>query len=158
MSRVLSLADLPHAAAEWRRDGAVVVLAVGCFDPLHAGHVQHLKAAKAEGNVLVVSVTGDEQVRAAKGPTRPRSPAVHRAEVMAALRFVDAAVVNDADNAVPVIAALRPHVFAKGREYVSRRTDAVVAESAAVRAYGGRVLYVSGDVICSSTAILAAGV
>ena len=49
MTRVLALPDLAHAAAEWRREGAVIVLAAGCFDPLHLGHVQHLEAAKKLG-------------------------------------------------------------------------------------------------------------
>lgn len=155
MSKVLTPADLPPAARDWRRDGAVIVLAAGCFDPVHAGHAQHLKRAKALGNVLVVSVAGDEQVRLAKGAGRPRSPAVHRAELIADLRYVDAVVVNDAPDVSPLIALLRPHVFAKGREYLEVRTPALAAESAAVLSYGGRVAYVSGEVICSSTALFA---
>jgi len=155
MSKVLSLADLPLAADDWRRGGAVVVLAAGAFDPFHVGHAQHLKAAKRAGNVLVVSVAGDGQVRASKGAGRPRQPAAHRAEVVADLRYVDAVVVSESPNVVPVIQALRPQVFAKGREYAERVTDALIAETAAMLAHDGRVVYVSGEIVSSSTAILA---
>lgn len=153
MSRVLTLEDLTLAARDWRREGAVIVLACGCFDILHAGHVQHLQAARKLGNVLVVAVTKDQFVN--KGPGRPRAPDEHRAQVVAELRCVDAAIVNPFPTACGVIAALRPHVFAKGAEYQTNRTDNVVAEENVVTTLGGRMEYVSGQLICSSTAMLA---
>ncbi len=152
LSTVLSLPDLATAADQWRAEGAVIVLASGCFDPLHVGHVQHLRHAKRLGNVLIVAVTGDAFV--GKGPGRPRSPDVHRAEVIAALREVDAAVVNQGPNSVQIIDAVRPHVFVKGSEYLTNRTPQIIAETDAVEQYGGRVEFVTGPVVCSSTAIL----
>lgn len=153
MSRVLTLADLTLAARDWRADGAVIVLAAGVFDPLHAGHVQHLKAARGLGNVLVVAVTADLFVN--KGPNRPRAPAEHRAEVVAALRCVDAVIVNPFPTACGVIAALRPHVFVKGAEYRERKTENVLAEEDTVTQLGGRMEFLSGRLVCSSTAMLA---
>lgn len=154
MSPILTLDCLAAAARDWKRDGAVIVLAAGCFDPLHFGHVEHLRLARQKGNVLVVSVAGDAEVRLAKGPTRPRSPAEHRAGVVAALSCVDAAVICNSYSVVPVIHALRPHIFAKGSEYEGMPTPQLASEEEAVEFYGGRVRYLSGRVVCSSTAIL----
>jgi len=153
---ILTLDSLSAAAAEWRREGAVIVVASGVFDPVHVGHIQHLKAAKQLGNILIVAVTGDAFV--GKGPGRPRSPDVHRAEVVAGLRDVDAVVINYATNTVPIIEAVRPHIFVKGVEYRLNRTPQILAETEAVEVYGGRVEFVTGHVVCSSTAILAGAV
>ncbi len=152
MKTIVAVEDLAHAAAEWHREGAVIVLAAGCWDPFHAGHAQHLKAARELGNVFVVSVTADEFVD--KGPNRPHSPDVHRAEVIADLRYVDAVVINRHQNAVEIIRALRPHIFVKGVEYWHKRTPQILAETEEMEACGGRVEYVTGQVVCSSTEIL----
>lgn len=152
MSRVLTLPELTCAAKDWRREGAVIVLAAGVFDPLHYGHVQYLEAARGMGNVLVVSVAADHRVN--KGPDRPRSPAAHRAGVVAALAYVDAVTICDAEDVVPVIDAIRPHVYVKGAEYRTKKTPALKAETLAIPA-DGRVVFLSGQVVCSSTAILA---
>ncbi len=153
MSTVLTLTELQTAAAHWRAEGAVIVLASGCFDILHAGHVGHLAAARKLGNVLIVAVTGDMYV--AKGPGRPRSIAEHRAEVVASLRDVDAVIVNDADSTAGIIEAIKPHYFVKGSEYATNMTPRLRAEMEAVLAYGGTVRFGSGRVVLSSTAILA---
>lgn len=151
--KVLHLESLPHVAAEWRSEGAVVVLAHGCWDLLHIGHIQHLQAAKALGNYLVVTVTADEHVN--KGAGRPRFPEHLRADTVAALHCVDAVAINRHPTAEMVIALLRPHVYVKGTEYREQKTAAVLAEEAAVRSYGGRMEFVTGDVIYSSTELLA---
>ena len=158
MSRVLTLSELSNAAREWHRDGAVIVLACGCWDPLHPGHVQHLEAARKEGNVLIVGVASDHLVRTHKqkpdGPRRPFMPDAHRAMTVAGLRCVDAAVVNHA--ACELIEVLRPHVYVKGEEYRGNLTPDLEAESALLATYGGRLEFLSGGLICSSTAMLAA--
>lgn len=155
LTKILPAEALAQAAADWRRDGAVVVLAAGCFDPTHYGHVQYLEAARRMGNVLVVSVASDFRVREAKGMDRPRSPAAHRAGVVAALSYVDAVTVCDAGDVVPVIKAIRPHVYVKGAEYRTKKTMALSVEVIEVQRYGGRVEFLSGPVVCSSTALLA---
>lgn len=158
MSRVLTLTELGHAAAEWRREGAVIVLAAGCFDFPHEGHIEHLKAARKLGNVLVVSVAGDDVIRRKRAGTvlpAPLIPAVHRAANIAQWRFVDAVVVCETKDTAPVIKALRPHVYAKGEEYRERITAALDAEGRALDRVGGRLEFVSGPVVCSSSALLA---
>ena len=127
-------------AARLRADGKRVVLANGCFDLLHVGHVRYLTAARALGDVLFVGLNSDAAVARLKGPGRPLMPAVERVELLAALRPVDHVVVFDEDTADRLVSLVRPHVHAKGTDY----TDATVPEAASVRAAGGRVAIV-GD-------------
>jgi rfaE bifunctional protein nucleotidyltransferase chain/domain len=127
-------------AADLRADGKRVVLANGCFDLLHVGHVRYLTAARALGDVLFVGLNSDAAVTRLKGRGRPLMPATERAELLAALRAVDHVVVFDEDTADRLVALVRPAVHAKGTDY----TDASVPEAASVRAVGGRVAIV-GD-------------
>jgi rfaE bifunctional protein nucleotidyltransferase chain/domain len=159
VSHVLTPPELVCAARDWRSEGAVIVLGAGCFDPLHLGHVQHLEAARKLGNVLVVSVAGDALVRETKqvigGPNRPFMPAKERAAIVAALAAVDAAVICDDVDAKGIIKVLKPHVYVKGEEYRDRTTKALAREGRLLTALGGRMEYLSGPVVRSSSAILA---
>jgi len=127
-------------AAGLRADGKCVVLANGCFDLLHVGHVRYLDAARALGDVLFVGLNSDAAVARLKGPGRPLMPAAERAEILAGLRAVDHVVLFDEDTADRLVSLVRPAVHAKGTDY----TDASVPEAASVRAAGGRVAIV-GD-------------
>ena len=127
-------------AARLRADGQRIVLANGCFDLLHVGHVRYLEAARAQGDVLFVGLNSDAAVTRLKGPGRPLMPAVERAEILAGLRAVDHVVVFEEDTADRLVALLRPAVHAKGTDY----TEGNVPEAATVRSAGGRVAIV-GD-------------
>ncbi|MEM7626642.1 MAG: adenylyltransferase/cytidyltransferase family protein [Planctomycetota bacterium] len=131
-----------------------LVLCHGCFDLLHVGHVRYLEAARALGDVLVVTVTPDELVD--KGPGRPVFAVRQRAELLAALRCVGAVAINRWPTAVPTIELLRPDVYAKGAEYRAAAGDPaspVGEERAAVEAAGGRFALIDGEKF-SSTQIL----
>ena len=127
-------------AAACRSQGKRLVLANGCFDLLHVGHVRYLRAARALGDVLLVALNGDASVRRLKGPGRPLIPVAERAELVGALGDVDAVVVFDDDRADTLIAELRPDVHAKGTDY----SEESVPERKAVLAAGGRVA-IAGD-------------
>jgi len=107
--------------AAWRDEldaaGKRLVLTNGCFDLLHAGHVRYLREARALGDALVVALNGDASVRELKGEGRPVNDAEDRAEVLCALESVDRVVVFDGKRATEVIAAIRPHLYAKGGDY-----------------------------------------
>jgi rfaE bifunctional protein nucleotidyltransferase chain/domain len=94
-----------------------VVLANGCFDPLHVGHVRYLAGAKTHGDFLVVAVNNDESTRRLKGKGRPVVADVDRASVVAALEVVDAVYVFGDDDVVPILEQLRPAVHARGTDY-----------------------------------------
>ncbi len=114
----------PSTAAEVRRmrdalDGAgrKLVFTNGCFDLLHAGHVRYLEQARTLGDAMVIGLNSDESVRLLKGPGRPLNHENDRAEVLAALRAVDAVVIFGDQRSTALIDAIRPHVYAKGGDY-----------------------------------------
>ena len=138
--RVVSLDEAADAARRARERGLAVVLANGCFDLLHVGHVRYLEGARAEADVLVVGVNGDASVRRLKGEGRPVLPEADRALLVAAVRAVDHVVVFADDDVSRLLLALRPDVHCKGTDY----TPDTVPERGVVRSYGGRVAIV-GD-------------
>jgi D-glycero-beta-D-manno-heptose 1-phosphate adenylyltransferase len=142
----MTVAEAAHLAERLRADGKRIVLANGCFDLLHVGHVRYLEAARALGDVLFVGINGDAAVTRLKGAGRPLMPAVERVEVLAALRAVDHVVVFDEDTADALVAAIRPAIHAKGTDY----TPETVPERDSVRAHGGKVVIV-GDLKAHAT-------
>lgn len=116
-SKIKSLASLAGIRRRLRRAGRRVVLTNGCFDLLHAGHVEYLAAAKRCGDVLVVALNGDRSVRALKGAQRPLVPQAARAQLLAALAAVDYVVIFNTVRVTPVIEALQPDVYVKGGDY-----------------------------------------
>jgi rfaE bifunctional protein nucleotidyltransferase chain/domain len=139
-SKVLTLEAATIAVASARAAGRTVAFANGCFDVLHVGHVRYLAGARAEADVLVVGINGDESVRRLKGAGRPAMPQDDRALVVAALRAVDHVVVFHEDDVTNLLLRLRPDVHCKGTDY----TPETVPERDVVRSYGGRVAIV-GD-------------
>ena len=133
--KIVSRADLQARVARWRREGEQIVLANGCFDLLHVGHVRYLSGAKALGGKLIVAMNSDASVRQLKGDGRPLMPANERAEIIAALSDVDAVVVFDEPDVRALIREIRPDIQAKGTDY----TRDSVPERDEVRGYGGRV-------------------
>lgn len=106
--------------AEAARDrGMTVVLANGCFDLLHGGHISYLEAAADEGDLLVVGVNSDASERQIKGPDRPIIPQDERAELIAGMQMVDAVVIFDEPTCERLLRELRPDVHAKGTDYTA---------------------------------------
>src|SRR5438046_10098701 len=95
----MTLDEAAALAARLRAEGRRIVLANGCFDLLHVGHVRYLAAARRLGDVLFVGLNSDASVERLKGAGRPLMPAGERAEILAALRCVDHGVVFGADTA-----------------------------------------------------------
>jgi len=138
---VLTLPELRRRIAELKAQGKKIAFANGHFDLLHVGHLRYLRAARAEGDVLVVAINDDASVTRLKGPGRPLVPAGERAELLAALEPVDFVVVFEGDSPAPLLADLQPDVHCKGTDYGAPER---VPEYEAVRAYGGRTALV-GD-------------
>jgi D-beta-D-heptose 7-phosphate kinase/D-beta-D-heptose 1-phosphate adenosyltransferase len=134
-AKVLSREALVAELARRRAAGNRIAFTNGCFDILHAGHVQYLQDARDQADVLVVGLNSDESVRALKGPTRPVQPAAARAAVLAGLQAVDLVCVFSETTPQRLIEAVRPEVLVKGADY---RKDEVVGADF-VESYGGRV-------------------
>ena len=139
-ARIVDRNRLIARVAIARRHGARIVLANGCFDIVHVGHVRYLEAAKALGDLLIVGINADEQVRRLKGPGRPFVSERERAEVIAGMRAVDLVTIFAEPTVEALLLMLRPDVHAKGTDY----TPETVPEREIVRSYGGRVAIV-GD-------------
>jgi rfaE bifunctional protein nucleotidyltransferase chain/domain len=117
-----------------------VVMANGCFDLLHVGHVRYLQAARGLGDLLVVAINSDRSVRQLKGRGRPILNEKERALLVGSLACVDYVVIFNELNVTKVLQTLKPLIHAKGTDY----TGVSVPEGAIVRAYGGSVKIV-GD-------------
>ncbi len=110
--------DVPALRAVIARAGAKrVVLANGCFDPLHVGHARYLEDAAAHGDFLVVALNDDAGTRRLKGPERPVVKAGDRARLVAALACVDAVLIFGDDTVERLLRDVRPAVHAKGTDY-----------------------------------------
>jgi len=133
--KLKSLDELQAITAKARSDGKKVVLTNGCFDLLHRGHLHLLREAKACGELLIVAVNSDKSVREIKGPHRPILPEADRAELLAALEMVDYVVLFDEPDPYRLIAALKPHVLAKGGDW---KPESIIGSDIVIR-NGGKV-------------------
>jgi len=132
----------------------MVVLCHGVFDLVHLGHLRHLKQARKEGDVLIVSITADKFVQ--KGPDRPVFTDQLRAEMLSELSCVDHVIINRAVSGIDVINRVRPDVYVKGIEYKNAEDDIsenIGREQKAVESHGGRIFF-TDEVIFSSSNIL----
>lgn len=128
----------------------MIVLANGCFDVLHAGHVRYLEGARALGDILVVGVNSDSEVAKLKGEGRPIMPQAERAEIVSALQAVDLVTIFEEPTVTELLLAIKPDVHAKGTDY----TEETVPERDVVRSYGGRVAIVGDPKDHSTSEIL----
>src|SRR2546427_5391241 len=124
-----------------RRAGTRIVMANGCFDVLHVGHMRYLEGARALGDLLVVGINSDAQVAVLKGAGRPIMPEGERAEIVASLEAVDLVTIFDEPTVEALLLALKPDIHAKGTDY----TEETVPERAVVLSYGGRVAIVGDE-------------
>ena len=151
-TKVVSQDRLLEIRRELRSQARAVVQCHGCFDIVHPGHIRYLRFAKEQGDVLVVSVSGDDVV--AKGFDRPYINETLRAENLAALEFVDWVCIDHHDWGGPILEAVKPDVYVKGKEYETNADPRFLKEREIVQASGGRVIFSSGDVVFSSSTII----
>jgi rfaE bifunctional protein nucleotidyltransferase chain/domain len=138
--KIVSREGLEEILSEHRRAGRKIVFANGVFDLLHVGHVRYLKAARAEGDILIVAVNSDASTRRLKGDGRPILTERARASLVAALDAVNYVVIFDEPDVRALLRELQPNVHAKGTDY----TAANVPESDIAVALGIRIAIV-GD-------------
>jgi len=154
LSKLKSIDEMSMLMDDARTQGKKLILAHGVFDLLHMGHVRHLKSAKSEGDILVLSITADEFVN--KGPGRPVFSHNMRTEMLAALECVDYVAINHAPSAEPMIEAVKPDIYVKGSDYVNADDDItgkITAEQLTVERHNGRVKFTK-DVTFSSSSLI----
>ncbi|MEW5802161.1 MAG: adenylyltransferase/cytidyltransferase family protein [bacterium] len=142
--------ELPLLTEQLRTEGKRIVLANGCFDLLHVGHIRYLAGARELGDVLIVGINSDQSTRLLKGPPRPVFPQEERAEMLAALACVDYLTIFPELTVESLLLALKPDIHAKGTDY----TEESVPEAAIVRSLGGRVAIVGDPKNHSSSQII----
>ena len=152
-NKILDWNQARQVVEDRRRRGQTIVFTNGCFDIVHAGHVRCLEEARRQGDFLVVGLNGDRSVRGLKGSGRPVVPEHYRAQLLAAMEYVDAVVIFDEETPFKLIELLRPQVIVKGGDY---QPDQVVGADL-VRAAGGRVVVVPMLPGLSTTRILQSG-
>jgi len=148
--RILDRDSLITRVTAEKAKGSRIVLANGCFDVLHAGHIRYLNGARELGDVLIVAINADAQVAKLKGEGRPILADRERAELVASLEAVDWVSIFDEPTVTELLLLLRPDVHGKGADY----TEETVPERDVVRSYGGRVAIVGDPKDHSTTEIL----
>jgi D-beta-D-heptose 7-phosphate kinase / D-beta-D-heptose 1-phosphate adenosyltransferase len=134
--KILAAAELNAVLDRDRRAGKKIVFTNGCFDLLHAGHIQMLSFARTQGDVLVVGLNSDRSVRALKGSQRPIYPADERSRILAALEAVSFVTIFDETRAERVIRRVKPDVLVKGEDWRGKKVDG----QEFVESRGGRVV------------------
>jgi D-beta-D-heptose 7-phosphate kinase / D-beta-D-heptose 1-phosphate adenosyltransferase len=133
--KIMALEELVPVLERERRAGRRIAFTNGCFDLLHAGHVQSLNFSRAQADRLVVGLNSDRSVRALKGKSRPVYPAAERARILAALECVDYVVIFEETRAEKIIRAIKPDVLVKGDDWRGQIVDG----QEFVESRGGRV-------------------
>jgi len=149
-NKILSADELIRQGGRWRLKSKRIVFTNGCFDIFHPGHLHILSEAKSFGDMLVVGLNTDSSVKRLKGAERPIHNEEQRAQLLAALKLVDAVVLFDEDTPLELIKSLKPEVLVKGADY---KISEVVGATE-VQAYGGSVRLVELLSGHSSSAII----
>lgn len=147
---ILPLASLLPEVQRRKARGHKIIMTNGCFDILHAGHVQYLQEARKLGDCLIVAINDDSSVARLKGPTRPVNSLRERMQVLAALGAVDYVIAFSEDTPEQLIKAISPHVLVKGGDY----TVAQIAGAKHVLSQGGQVEIIPLVPGCSTTGML----
>jgi rfaE bifunctional protein nucleotidyltransferase chain/domain len=135
-SKLVSRCEALEKVRVWQASGKKVVFSNGCFDILHAGHVEYLEAARKLGDVLLIGLNSDASVRRLKGSSRPICSETDRATVLSALSVVDALTIFDEDTPEELIGTLLPDILVKGADWAVEQ----IAGARAVLDHGGSVL------------------
>ena len=138
--KIKSLDELIGICADYKRKGKKIAWTNGCFEILHAGHVNYLKQAKSKGDYLIVGLNSDDSVRALKGESKSIVPQEQRAEVLAGLNSVDYVTIFNEKTVSNCLGALRPDVYAKGGDYDIEKMDQ--DERKIIESYGGSFAFI----------------
>ncbi len=147
---VVSREEIRGIVDRLRKEGKRIVLANGCFDLIHVGHVRYLREAKKAGDVLVVAINSDSSVRRLKGKGRPLMGERERAEIVDSFEFVDYVFIFEEDNVEQILKELRPHFHAKGGDY----TPETVPEREVAAQIGTKVIITGGEKVESTSSII----
>lgn len=150
LKKLHSLEQLATIIEERKHKGEKVVLANGCFDLIHVGHIRYLRESKEKGDILVVALNSDSSVRKLKGKGRPILQEQERVEIISSFEFVDYVTFFDELNVEKVLLTLKPDTHAKGSDY----TKDTVPERETVKEYGGAIAITGGPKVKSTSQLI----
>lgn len=133
-----------------RKEGKKIVFTNGCFDIIHAGHVDYLEKAKSLGDFLIVGLNSDDSVRRLKGNSRPINPQEQRKRVLEGLKAVDMVIIFDEDTPKRLIKEIKPDILVKGGDW---KVENIVGADF-VMSYGGKVYSIDFVFDTSTTKII----
>lgn len=150
LEKLLSKTDAACLSEKLQQQGKKVVFTNGCFDLLHAGHIQYLTEAKACGDVLILGLNSDSSVQKLKGHSRPLNNQEDRAIVVSGLSTVDWVVIFEEDTPISLLGAIKPNIHVKGGDYQVEK----LPEYPVVKSYGGEVKILSFRTGHSTTSLV----
>lgn len=150
MKKLYPLSQLTKIIQEHKKRGQKVVLANGCFDLIHVGHIRYLKESKKKGDILVLALNSDSSIRKLKGEGRPILNQKERADIASSFYFIDYITFFDEPNVEKILLALKPDIHAKGSDY----TEETVPEKETVKGYGGTIAITGGPKIKSTSQLI----
>jgi len=150
LKKLYSLHQLKKIVSAHKKRGRRIVLANGCFDLIHVGHIRYLKESKKRGDILVVALNSDSSIRKLKGKGRPILNQKERTKIISSFSFVDYVTFFDETNVAKVLLALKPDFHAKGSDY----TADTVPEKETVKEYGGKIAITGGPKIKSASRLI----
>lgn len=144
LSKIKDVEEMLAERDRLKAEGKVLVAAGGCYDLLHPGHLQTLSYARKLGDALLVMLNSDVSVRMLKGETRPVIPQQSRAQMLAALLFVDYVMLFDDISPANTLRLIKPDCFCKGEDYHPQFGDKALPEDEvdAINEYGGRIEFI----------------
>ena len=148
--KIKKIKPLQDILCRLKARGKRIVFTNGCFDILHVGHIRYLRKAKKLGDILVIGLNTDRSVKKIKGDKRPVVAERERAEVLAALEFVDFITLFDESDPLRLIQVLKPQILVKGADWPKKR----IVGRQIVEEYGGRVVRIPLVPGASSTGII----
>ncbi|HPD56198.1 MAG TPA: D-glycero-beta-D-manno-heptose 1-phosphate adenylyltransferase [Smithellaceae bacterium] len=146
MNKILDRETLKEKLDTLKKQGKKIAFTNGCFDILHVGHVRYLKEAKKTADILVLALNSDSSVKQIKGEKRPLVPQEERAEIIAALEFIDFVTIFDEQTPLELIKILKPDVLIKGGDWAE---DKVVGREE-IKKWGGKLTLIP-EIIGKST-------
>jgi len=150
LKKLYSLFRLAKIVRKHKKRWQRVVLANGCFDLIHVGHIRYLKEAREKGDILVVALNSDSSIQTLKGKGRPILNQRERAEIISSFSFVDYVTFFKEQNVEKVLLALKPDIHSKGSDY----TKETVPEKETVKVYGGAIAITGGPKIKSTSQLI----
>ena len=136
MKKLKSKKEIIRIVKDLKKKGKKIVFTNGCFDLIHLGHIRYLEKAKKLGDILIVGINSDSSVRKIKGKGRPLANQRARAEILAALEFVNYVTIFSEKDPSKIISLLKPHIHVKGGDYKLSQ----IKERELVKSYGGKLV------------------